>query len=189
METGRPGSPVGHLGLIMHGSKPVLAMIAAAIAIHGCAERTPLKPGDKADVRPVGTPVKYSLPPDSYIFIHSFGGRELVIVDPSLNYDPAHIEKLKESITPGLYTTIRYADYAWKGEVKNNGGGPAFNVYVKIKFAGGIIDSAYIHNDSTLAVLGPGRTAPYAIYTRGAKIDGPVSVIWQEEADTLETPG
>ncbi|MFC2075822.1 hypothetical protein ACFLT7_01940 [candidate division KSB1 bacterium] len=152
----------------------ITGAMALSLALPGCAGREPLESDDKADVRPLGDPVMSTLAYGIHRIWTSFGGPELILVDPSWDYDQEHIDKL----CGGPFKICRYADALWEGLVKNHGGAIAESVYVRIKFAGGFIDSAYAVGMN----IQPNQTAAFMVYTRGTRVDS-VAVLWYEEEE------
>jgi hypothetical protein len=151
------------------------AMLAAAVcaplALCECAKTDPLESTGKPKVEYVGEPSMRSLATGGHIVEISFGGQEYVLADPSYNYDPDYIQSL---IWPP-FVICRYADYIWEGEVKNVGDAAAESVYVRIEFAGGYTDSAYVNG---LRVR-PNEVVGYQLYSRGTRIDSK-EIIWYE---------
>ncbi|MFC2075821.1 hypothetical protein ACFLT7_01935 [candidate division KSB1 bacterium] len=162
----------------MGKAKLIVFLGAAGLALTaGCAGRDTLDP-QGADIQPLGDPVKQTLSIGDYQIEHSFGGMEYIVVDPSKNYDPAYLQYLKETERNIHYEIYRYADFLWEGLVKNNGGETADSVYVRIRFAGGFIDSAYV----TGFRVPSNQTAAYQLYSRGERVDK-IDVLWKEPSE------
>ena len=163
--------------IAMRKTKLTVILGAAGLLLTaGCAGRDTLDP-QGADVQQLGEPVKRTLNIGDYQVERSFGGMEYIVVDPSKNYDPAYIDSLwaldaRSTIHFAIY---RFADYLWEGMVKNNGGEAADSVYVRISFAGGFIDSAYVADFR----VAPNQTAAYQLYSRGERVDE-IKILWKE---------
>jgi hypothetical protein len=156
------------------------ALVALLVAIapslpSGCAGRDAVEPENSAKVEYLGDPVKTSLDIGHYVVERSFGGMEYIIYDPALNYDPDYLVTLKETERNIEYAIYRYADYLWTGLVKNNGDRSADSVYVRMTFAGGFVDSAYV---SGLRV-NPNQSVAYELYSRGDRVDSR-EIVWQD---------
>jgi hypothetical protein len=148
--------------------------LTAAIILAGCAEREAIEPMGEPDVRPVGQPVKSTLQQGLHIIERSFGGVERVLADPSYALlaanDPDSLEKVREVL--GV-VGIRPGAFLWEGLVRNEGDIKADSVYIRIRFAGGYIDSAYVEDHN----VRPKETALYSVYSLGGQVDE-MEVLW-----------
>ncbi|MFC2075823.1 hypothetical protein ACFLT7_01945 [candidate division KSB1 bacterium] len=151
------------------------APLIAALILAACAGREAIEPTGAADVQLVGDPVKQTLASGLYVILGSFDiwpvREERVMVNPSYAIlavaDPDSLDRIAEAMWVEESKPARPGTFLWSGLVRNYGDTKADNVYVRIRFAGGRLDSAYVRGHH----LNPNETAAYNVYSVGGQVD------------------